>query len=57
MDAIVILLALIGLTAAAFIVFKLRKAILKSDCGSCCSSCCRTCGSVATKLDKGNDDK
>jgi hypothetical protein len=43
MDTTVILLVIIGLLAALFIFFKIKKSLDKNDCGSCCSSCKKNC--------------
>lgn len=38
-----IFLAVIGLAAALFIFYKIRKSFKKADCGSCCGSCGGSC--------------
>ncbi len=45
----IIFLIMIGLGAAAFIYYKMRKAFKKSDCGSCCGSCNSDCSMRSQK--------
>jgi len=37
------ILAVIGVAAALFIAFKVRRSFKSSDCGSCCGSCDKAC--------------
>lgn len=43
MDSTLIILILIGLAAAAYIFFKVRRSVKKAECSSCCDSCNKNC--------------
>jgi len=43
MDLKVIVLVLVGLGAALYIAFRVRKSFKKAGCDSCCESCSKKC--------------